>query len=155
MLPQTPYVRQGKGERPVPHEPITDLPVHPATRQQLFIPVSESRNFTREDAARAFDDTLLTADKRIPHPELVIVERERLAGISNEERVRLAAARMELEKKRMEGGEEDGEGRATSRVCSVLIWELFLWGSHLSHDGRSQQAQGKSTGAMRKGRWWR
>lgn len=102
MLPQTPYVRQGKGERPVPHEPINDLPVHPATRQQLFVPVSESRNFTREDAARAFDETLLTADKRIPHPELVIVERERLAGISNEERVRLAAARMELEKRRKE-----------------------------------------------------
>ena len=106
MLPQTPYVRPGKGERPVPHEPINDLPVHPATRQQLFVPVSESRNFTREDAARAFDDTLLTADKRIPHPELVIVERERLAGISNEERVRLAAARMELEKRRKEKAEK-------------------------------------------------
>ena len=47
MLPKTEY---SKDTRTV-HESINDLPVHPATTQQIFHPTSESRVFTRADAA--------------------------------------------------------------------------------------------------------
>ncbi|KAF2970496.1 hypothetical protein GQX73_g3063 [Xylaria multiplex] len=59
-----------------PFEPINELHVHPYTMQQIFWPTSESRHFTREDAAKAFHSTLLSADKRVPHPELIEMERE-------------------------------------------------------------------------------
>ncbi|EDU39753.1 conserved hypothetical protein [Pyrenophora tritici-repentis Pt-1C-BFP] len=86
MLPTTPFINtslpKNKGKRPIPHEPINDLIVHPATRQQLFVPVAESRRFTRVDAGKAFDNNLLPADARIPHPELVHAERELEMGLS-------------------------------------------------------------------------
>jgi hypothetical protein len=101
MLPTTPYIDTSKavnkGKRPITHEPINDLIVHPATRQQLFVPVSESRHFTRVDAGKAFDNDLLPADARIPHPELVQAERELSQGLSFDERRRLAEERLETE----------------------------------------------------------
>ena len=51
MLPKTHY---NEGEENIPHEPINEIHVHNLTLQQLFTPVSESRHFTREDAAKAF-----------------------------------------------------------------------------------------------------
>lgn len=60
-----------EGMAPQPLEPINELHVHGYTMQQLFIPTSESRHFTREDAAKAFHHTMLSADSRIPHKELV------------------------------------------------------------------------------------
>lgn len=54
-----------------PFEPINEIHVHGYTMQQLFVPTSESREFTREDAAKAFHHTMLSADDRIPHKELV------------------------------------------------------------------------------------
>jgi hypothetical protein len=86
MLPQTPYTPNDPKNSIHPHESVNDLPVHPRTRQQLFYPTSESRQFTREDAAKAFHQDLLPADKRIPHPELITLEKEHLAGIPREER---------------------------------------------------------------------
>ncbi|KAF2665443.1 hypothetical protein BT63DRAFT_459018 [Microthyrium microscopicum] len=68
MLPQTMMQKDG---RPETHESINDLPVHPATSQQMFWPVSESREFSRIDAGEAFKSGLLPADLRIPHPELI------------------------------------------------------------------------------------
>ncbi|KAL5118700.1 hypothetical protein ACEQ8H_003377 [Pleosporales sp. CAS-2024a] len=101
MLPTTPFIDTSipanRNKRPIPHEPINDLPVHPATRQQLFVPVSESRRFTRVDAGKAFDNHLLPADERIPHPELVQAEREIAQGLSFEERKRLAEERLAAE----------------------------------------------------------
>lgn len=101
MLPTTPYIDpskpENKGKRPINHEPINDLIVHPATRQQLFVPVAESRQFTRVDAGKAFQNDLLPADERIPHPELVLAERDRAAGLSMQERQRLAVERFEAE----------------------------------------------------------
>lgn len=55
----------------VPLEPFNEIHVHGYTMQQLFVPTSESRHFTREDAAKAFHHTMLSADDRIPHKELV------------------------------------------------------------------------------------
>lgn len=87
-----------------PFESINDLPVHPATRAQIFYPVSESRHFTREDAAKVFDPALLPADKRIPHPDLVEIERAASMGMTTADqqeaqRARLEKARAEKEKK--------------------------------------------------------
>ncbi|KAF2464327.1 uncharacterized protein BDR25DRAFT_307312 [Lindgomyces ingoldianus] len=104
MVPTTPYINpslpENKGKRPITHEAINDLIVHPATRQQLFVPVSESRHFTRVDAGKAFDNDLLPADERIPHPELVQAERDIASGLSIEERRQLAEERMEKEQER-------------------------------------------------------
>ncbi|OJD32271.1 ribosomal protein s35 mitochondrial protein [Diplodia corticola] len=85
MLPQTPLFSNPNFQPP--HEPIADIPVHSATRQQLFYPTSESRHFTRADAAKAFAPDLLPADQRIPQPGLVEVERDQLVGLSFDERV--------------------------------------------------------------------
>lgn len=52
MVPTTPLA--DKGERPTPHESINDLPVHRLTDPQIFLPVPESRHFTRVDAGRVF-----------------------------------------------------------------------------------------------------
>lgn len=84
MLPTTPF----SPGRVTPHETINDLPVHPHTRTQLFVPTSESRQFTRVDAAKAFSPTLLPADERIPHPELIVIEKEILAGVDRNERLK-------------------------------------------------------------------
>lgn len=104
MVPTTPYVDPTKAKnkyiRPITHEAINDLIVHPATRQQLFVPVAESRHFTRVDAGKAFDNNLLPADDRIPHPELVLAERESAMGLSFEERKALALERMEQEEEK-------------------------------------------------------
>lgn len=110
MLPTTPYIDpslpQNKGKRPIVHEPINDLIVHPATRQQLFVPVAESRQFTRVDAGKAFANDLLPADDRIPHPELVLAERELASGLSMEERRRLAGERFAAEQAKKKAAEE-------------------------------------------------
>lgn len=110
MLPKTPYIDprlpENKGKRPIVHEPINDLVVHPATRQQLFVPVSESREFTRVDAGKAFHNELLPADDRIPHPELVVAQRELESGLSFRERKALAEARFAKEQARKNKQEE-------------------------------------------------
>ena len=80
MLPQSNIYQGGS-----PFEPINEIHVHGLTTQQLFLPTSESRHFTREDAAKAFGDKMLPADKRLPIPELVELERDLLRGQSKEE----------------------------------------------------------------------
>lgn len=77
MLPQT---HPDEGEGAPPHEPINDIHVHNLTLQQLFVPVSESRTFTRRDAARAFHETLSSVDVRSPQANLIVAERAVLAG---------------------------------------------------------------------------
>jgi hypothetical protein len=77
MLPKTFWEEGGEN---VPHEPINEIHVHNLTMQQLFAPVSESRHFTREDAAKAFHDKMLSADKRSPQPELIKMEQDIIKG---------------------------------------------------------------------------
>ncbi len=97
MLPKTPYLPND----PKPHEPINDLPVHRATELQIFHPVSESRHFTRRDAGKVFDRNLLPAEDRIPHPELVQLQKWRHEGIGPGERLakQKEANALEQEKK--------------------------------------------------------
>ena len=60
MLPKTPLDTSSKLQEP--HENINDLPVHKLTENQIFYPVSESREFTRTDAGRVF-----SAAPALPH----------------------------------------------------------------------------------------
>ncbi|PFH57978.1 hypothetical protein XA68_14320 [Ophiocordyceps unilateralis] len=84
MLPKTSW---RKGGNNIPHEPINDIHVHKSSMHQVFTPTSESRHFTREDAAAAFENGLLSVDKRSPQPLLVDMEREVLAGKSRDSAV--------------------------------------------------------------------
>ena len=98
MLPQTSY----RPDNPEPHESINDLPVHPATRQQIFYPTSESRQFTRVDAAKVFSPTLLPADERIAHADLIQLERDTNAGVPRDERIKAVRARDEEKRRKKE-----------------------------------------------------
>lgn len=150
MLPTTPHVDtsnpKNKGKRPITHEPINDLIVHPATRQQLFVPVSESRHFTRVDAGKAFDNDLLPADLRIPHPELVQAERELKSGLSFDERRKLAEERFEAEaaKKAAEQRKEEEELRKL-KVVPQRRWDFVFKDVSVEsagRDGRGAEAAG-------------
>jgi hypothetical protein len=150
MLPTTPFIdtsqSQNKGRRPITHEPINDLIVHPATRQQLFVPVSESRHYTRVDAGKAFDNDLLPADARIPHPELVQAERELAQGLSSHERLRLAEERMEVE--RAEKKRQEDKKTAALRAMKVVPkrrWDFVFENVSVDasgRDGRSHKGVG-------------
>lgn len=97
MLP-TKYFREGESNTPL--EPINELHVHPHTMKQLYWPTSESRQFTREDAAKAFHRNMLSADARIPHPELVQMERELLQKTSQfQARANFIESTLESERK--------------------------------------------------------
>lgn len=141
MLPTTPYIDsklpENRGKRPITHEAINDLIVHPATRQQLFVPVAESRQFTRVDAGKAFDNDLLPADERIPHPELVQAERELASGLSFEERKRLAKERFEAqeEKKKQEEGRKQAHLRALKTVPKRR-WDFVFQDVSVDHAGK-------------------
>jgi hypothetical protein len=76
MLPRA-NLSSGQG----PFEPINDIHVHSYTTQQLFVPVSESREFTRADAAKAFGDKILPPDSKMRIPELVQLERNIAGGM--------------------------------------------------------------------------
>ncbi|KAI1141012.1 eukaryotic mitochondrial regulator protein-domain-containing protein [Hypoxylon sp. FL0543] len=77
MLPTHTFKRDQQNE---PLEQINELHIHPYTTKQLFWPTSESRHFTRADAAKAFHNKLLSPDERVPHPELIQMEKEILQG---------------------------------------------------------------------------
>jgi len=150
MLPTTPHIDPSlpanRGKRPITHEPINDLIVHPATRQQLFVPVSESRRFTRHDAGHAFDNALLPADARIPHPELVQAEREIAQGLSNEERARRASERLqkvEDEKRRLEA--KVAAEKAALKVVPRRRWD-FVFKDVSVEDGGRDGRSGKGVG---------
>ncbi|KAF2087083.1 hypothetical protein K490DRAFT_73901 [Saccharata proteae CBS 121410] len=99
MLPTT--KKAPKDHRQRDHESYNDIPIHAATKAQIFVPTSESRRFTRVDAAKAFDKDLLPADDRIPHPGLVTLERGRLEGLdTNALMARQAEFNAKLEKKK-------------------------------------------------------
>lgn len=138
MLPTTPHVKE-KNRRAITHEPINDLVVHPATRQQLFVPVSESRHFTRVDAGKAFDNDLLPADARIPHPELIAAEKDNIAGYSVSERQSRARERLEtemVEKKKRED-EKKQEELATMKTVPQRRWDFVFKDVSVDAAGRN------------------
>jgi hypothetical protein len=126
MLPKTKFSDNPRRHGPGAHESINDLPVHGATVQQIFHPTSESREFTRADAAKVFDEKLLPADKRIPHPELVEMEKEKLAGIPYAE-IKAAALKREEEamrKKLMADQRKLEKEERALKVVSGKRWDF-------------------------------
>ncbi|MCJ1265559.1 hypothetical protein MMC22_005439 [Lobaria immixta] len=115
MLPQTPFI---SGPYQPIHESINDLPVHRATETQTFYPVAESRQFTRRDAGRVFKRGLLPAEDRIPHPQLVELERLKLEGVPRVDGV--IRQKMVEEEKEKEAFKEKMRQREERMVKKVL-----------------------------------
>lgn len=95
MLPR---VNLTNNERPF--EPINDIHIHSYTMQQLFVPVSESREFTRSDAAKAFGEHILPPDSKMRIPELITLEKDIAKGVEPrlaEKKFIAAAAKHEAE----------------------------------------------------------
>ncbi|KAI9653155.1 MAG: hypothetical protein M1821_007695 [Bathelium mastoideum] len=161
MLPTTPF----NPSRPAsnPHEPINDLPVHPLTRPQLFLPVAESRAFTRTDAAHAFSSpgasstntnshntstsstgAFLPAHLRIPHPDLVEAEQLRLSGLPNRD----VDAQMAAAKAAREAGAREREARreaaaaAARKVVPGRRWDFRFEDVQVESVGRDGLGRG-------------
>ncbi|KAF1951302.1 hypothetical protein CC80DRAFT_496127 [Byssothecium circinans] len=137
MLPTTPYVGNSN-KRAIVHEPINDLIVHPATRQQLFVPVAESRRFTRVDAGKAFDNDLLPADERIPHPEMVNVERDIVNGYGAEERLERARQRV-IAKVSAKAEKEEAQKKAEREALTTVPkrrWDFVIQDVSVESVGR-------------------
>lgn len=116
MLP-TKSFRPGVQNQPL--EPINELHIHTATQKQLFWPTAESRQFTRDDAAKAFHAKMLSADKRVPHPELIQMEKNLLHGMSPDEaRARFISAAEQSERMAAEKQVKKAmaEEQATKRI---------------------------------------
>ncbi|KAH6705216.1 eukaryotic mitochondrial regulator protein-domain-containing protein [Leptodontidium sp. MPI-SDFR-AT-0119] len=146
MLPKTLLAAPGK--RPNFHETINDLPVHRATGQQIWHPTSESRHFTRADAAKVFDDKLLPADARVPHPELTVMHKEFMEELTFEEQQERAAARDALaEKKRAVKAARQAKKEAAIKKVDTGRWEFHITDINVDAAGK--------TGRGHKGVGWR
>ena len=146
MLPQTPFY---PNRPPRKHEPINDLPVHPFTRNQLFVPTSESRAFTRADAAKAFHPKLLPADERIAHPELVQIAKWEFEGHDRETRQRMmremdaeAAAARERKDRKQRQWEERTQVIVKGRRWDFKFQDITVSKEKTGKDGRGQTAVG-------------
>lgn len=147
MLPQTPYPNLSWSGQQIPHESINDLPVHAATQQQIFYPTSESRQFTRKDAARVFADDLLPADQRVPHPELAADERLRLEGVGAKDIAALAEARSKAAYEKKVAAEERNRVReaAATKVVPGVRWDFKFREINVDDagaDGRGRRGTG-------------
>jgi hypothetical protein len=142
MLPQTPLDR----EEPKIHESINDLPVHRKTGQQIFLPASESRHFTRADAAKVFDEKLLPADDRVPHPELAIMHKENKEGLSENEREARNVEREKAEQlKRARKREKLAKQEAEVMKVNTSRWEFRIEDINvdaIGKDGRGHKGVG-------------
>ena len=146
MLPKTSFNPERNSLRA--HESINDITVHPATRQQIFYPTSESRQFNREDAAKAFSPTLLPADKRIPHQALLKIEKwnsdpsldkDQRTGLLRRWDAEERAKKDEAERKKTEW-----EAR-TQRTVKGRRWDFMfqdISADEVGKDGRSRRGVG-------------
>lgn len=122
MVPTTPF--DPKESRIQRHESINDLPVHPATLNQIFHPTSESRHFTRADAGKVFHPDLMPADDRIPHPEMIEAIKDRNNGMNAREVKEAQQARIDA----MAQKRRDAEARkAEQLVRSTTVVEGKRW----------------------------
>ena len=151
MLPQTPYPNTSWTGVVQPHESINDLPVHAATQQQIFYPTSESRQFTRVDAARIFADGLLPADLRVPHPELIEDERLRLEGVGAKDIAERAEARSKeaYEKKAAFDERKRAREAAALKVVPGVRWDFKF--REVSVDAAGETGRGKNGTGWRYG----
>ena len=149
MLPTT----QFRPDYPTPHESINDLPVHKDTLRQVFLPVSESRHFTRVDAGKVFSPTLLPADDRIPHPELIQLERDRRSDMTAEERIAKHREKLKAEQKEKEDRERVRKAKEEREVKRIVPpqgrWEFRFRDvsvESVGKDGRDRRGVGARYG---------
>ncbi|WYZ45495.1 hypothetical protein EsH8_VIII_000811 [Colletotrichum jinshuiense] len=146
MLPQTP-LNKDRPDLQAPHEPVNEIHVHKLTMQQLFVPVSESRQFNREDAAKAFHRNMLSIDDRSPHKELITMRKMTADGGSREEAARKfkQATRaeedrlIEKERRRLVKAEEETKRVDTGRF-EFRFKEMNV--ETAGKDGRSRRGVG-------------
>ncbi|KFY40617.1 hypothetical protein V494_03417 [Pseudogymnoascus sp. VKM F-4513 (FW-928)] len=134
-----------------PFESISDLPVHAATQQQIFYPTSESRQFTRVDAARVFADGLLPADLRVPHPELIEDERLRLQGVGYKDIAKRAEGRSKAAYEKKVAADEKKRAReaAALKVVPGVRWDFKF--REISVDAAGANGRGKDGTGWRYG----
>ncbi|TQN66576.1 Response regulator mcs4, partial [Colletotrichum shisoi] len=146
MLPQT-ELNKDRPDLQSPHEPINEIHVHRLTMQQLFVPVSESRQFDREDAAKAFHRKMLSVDGRSPHKELISMRKAAAAGgsaaeltkkfreVTRAEEDRL----VERERRRLEKAEKETQRVDTGRF-EFRFKEMNV--DSAGRDGRNRRGVG-------------
>ncbi|KAI2781386.1 eukaryotic mitochondrial regulator protein-domain-containing protein [Daldinia loculata] len=149
MLPTHTFKFDRRNE---PFEPINELHVHPYTTKQIFWPTSESRHFTRADAAKAFHPKLLSADERVPHPELIQMEKDILQGRplwDASERFKQAAMDSERKAADKELAKATLEEKYTTRVRSNRFEFRFkqINSENVGAKGRARHAVGWRYGA--------
>lgn len=119
--------------------------------KQLYWPTSESRHFTREDAAKAFHRKMLSADARVPHPELVQMERDLLEGKNpHEAKMRFIEAVKESEQRAAEtrAREVQNQEQGTTRINTKRFEFRFkaINAEDVGPDGRKITAVGARYG---------
>jgi hypothetical protein len=134
-----------------PLEAINEIHIHPATMKQLYWPTSESRQFTRDDAAKAFHRKMLSADERSPHPELIQMERDLLQGKTGlEAKARFTAAAEQSERKAAEAQLQKAAAieQATQRVNTKRFEFRFqeVNSENVGYKGRGIDAVGAKYG---------
>lgn len=144
MLPKT-FLTEG--QKAPPHEAINEVLVDGRTKKQLFVPVSESRVFTREDAAESFGDNIQTVDRRSPHRQLIDMERAILQGSTRAESLEafVEATQAEEEKMaaRMEKERVTAEKRLTKHKSDRFEFRIKDFNSEtVGEDGRSRRGTG-------------
>ncbi|KAI0886073.1 eukaryotic mitochondrial regulator protein-domain-containing protein [Annulohypoxylon maeteangense] len=149
MLPTHTFKADQRNE---PFEPINELHVHPYTMKQIFWPTSESRHFTRADAAKAFHPKMLSADERVPHPELIQMEKEVLEGHSlwdASERFKQAVMESERRAAQKEIEKASIEEKYTTRVHTKRFEYRFkqINSENVGSKGRARNAVGWRYGA--------
>ena len=106
-------------------ENIQELQTHSLAGRQVFVPTSESREFTRADAGKEFG--LPAADVMVPHPDLVTLAKEKNEGVLIHERIMRQGERDRLEKSRREAAKERAdERRRQKKVLEVGRWKWCL-----------------------------
>ncbi|CUS10801.1 unnamed protein product [Tuber aestivum] len=106
-------------------EDIQELPIHSLAGRQVFVPTSESREFTRADAGKEFG--LPAADVMVPHPDLVTLAKERFENVPLEERIVRQGERDRLEKRRREAeNQRANERKRQKKVIEVGRWKWCL-----------------------------
>lgn len=149
MVPTHSYFR---GKPKIALEPINEIHVHGYTMQQLFVPTSESRHFTREDAAKAFHHTMLSADTRMPHKELVEHHRRVKNGMRETKSVKQFVEEARASQQNDEARDAAVEER-DRKITTTVPTERFEFRfkkmevEDVGRDGRSRRGVGWRYGA--------
>lgn len=130
-----------------PLEPINEIHVHGYTMQQLFVPTSESRHFTREDAAKAFNPTMLSPDERIPHKALVEHRRRVKDGMRERESEKAFVERARADEQALNESVQAGKDRE-KKITTTISTDRFefrikkMTVDDVGKDGRSRRGVG-------------